>query len=140
MKEMKIGFMAQAIATGLIASKAAAGSRMCACAGNFDKLCRNAEKKGIVPLRTAEEVIENSDFVILAVKPYMVEAVVEPIKGRPDMILNAMRKFWSRELIISVQYLIPRFRYAKEFLYAKAGILFPEKSWMPLSPSFRKYL
>ena len=87
MKEMKIGFigygnMAQAIATGLIASKAAAGSRMCACAGNFDKLCRNAEKTGIVPLRTAEEVIENSDFVILAVKPYMVEAVVEPIKGR----------------------------------------------------------
>ena len=87
MKEMKIGFigygnMAQAIATGLIASKAAAGSQMCACAGNFDKLCRNAEKKGIVPLRTAEEVIENSDFVILAVKPYMVEAVVEPIKGR----------------------------------------------------------
>ena len=84
---MKIGFigygnMAQAIATGLIASKAAAGSRMCACAGNFDKLCRNAEKTGIVPLRTAEEVIENSDFVILAVKPYMVEAVVEPIKCR----------------------------------------------------------
>ena len=63
---MKIGFigygnMAQAIATGLIASKAAAGSRMCACGGNFDKLCRNAEKKGIVPLRTAEEVIENSN-------------------------------------------------------------------------------
>ena len=70
MKEIKIGFigygnMAQAIATGLIASKAAAGSRMCACAGNFDKLCRNAEKTGIVPLRTAEEVIENSDFIIL---------------------------------------------------------------------------
>ncbi len=74
------GNMAQAITAGLLLSKAVSEKQIFACAGNYDKLCENAKKSGIVPCRTAAEVIRNSDFIILAVKPYMMEAVVLPVK------------------------------------------------------------
>ena len=63
------GNMAQAITAGLLLSKAVSEKQIFACAGNYDKLCENAKKSGIVPCRSAAEVIGNSDFIILAVKP-----------------------------------------------------------------------
>lgn len=83
---MKIGFigygnMAQAIAKGLITSGKMQADQIYACAAHYDKLCDNAKKAGIHPMETALEVVQQSDIVVLAVKPYLIETVVEPIKA-----------------------------------------------------------
>lgn len=85
MKKYNIGFigfgnMAQAIAKGLVDSKKLKGEQIYACALNYEKLCTNTEKIDAHPMINATEVIENSDFVVLAVKPYMIAEVVEPVK------------------------------------------------------------
>ena len=82
--EIKLGFvgfgnMAQAIAKGLIGAGVLPGSQMYACAAHFDKLQRTAGELGIHPMATAQEVVEHSDWVILAVKPYLIEQVVTPV-------------------------------------------------------------
>ncbi len=84
MFDIKLGFigfgnMGQAIATGLIDHNAVEGKQIYACAKNWDKLCRNTESKGINPCKTAKEVVDNADMVIIAVKPYMIEEVSAPI-------------------------------------------------------------
>ena len=82
--EIKLGFvgfgnMAQAIAKGLIGAGVLPGSQMYACAAHFDKLQRTAGELGVHPMATAQEVVERSDWVILAVKPYLIEQVVAPV-------------------------------------------------------------
>ena len=82
----KIGFigfgnMAQAIADGLLSKNAAAAENIFACAANWEKLCRNTKKRGIVPCRDAAETAVNSDIVILAVKPYMMADVTSTVKS-----------------------------------------------------------
>lgn len=83
-KEIKIGFigfgnMAKAIAKGLIDAGVCQGPQFFACAGHFEKLRRNAEALGVHPCKTPQEVVQSSDFVIIAVKPYMIETVTAPI-------------------------------------------------------------
>lgn len=77
-----IGFgnMGSSIATGLIRQGALSGNQIYACAKNWDKLCKNTQSKGINPCKTAKEVVDNVDMVIIAVKPYMIEEVITPIK------------------------------------------------------------
>lgn len=77
-----IGFgnMAQAIAEGWIQKGTVAGDRIYACAKNWDKLCKNAEKYGIHGCKSAEETVAQSDIVVVAVKPYLVEEVLAPVK------------------------------------------------------------
>lgn len=82
---MNIGFigfgnMAQAMTKGFIASQKVNVDCIYACAAHYDKLCNNAEKFGIHAMNSSTEVVEVSDIIILAVKPYMIEKVVEPIK------------------------------------------------------------
>lgn len=82
--KQKLGFigfgnMAQAIVKGLTDAKVCSGQQIFACAGHFDKLQKNAAQFGIHAVESAKEVIQNSDFVILAVKPYMIEAVITPV-------------------------------------------------------------
>ena len=86
-EEVRIGFigfgnMAQAMAEGLISRKAVTADRIRACAAHWDRLCRNAEKYGIRGCRSAEETVEESDVVIVAVKPYLVEEVLRPVRDR----------------------------------------------------------
>jgi pyrroline-5-carboxylate reductase len=80
----KIGFigfgnMAQAIASGLLRAQAVPAGNIYACAKNFDKLQANAAKFGINACASAEDVVEASDVVFIAVKPYLVDEVCEPI-------------------------------------------------------------
>lgn len=82
---MKMGFigfgnMAQAMADGLLLRNAVDPDQIYACAKNYDKLCGNAAKRGIHPCHDAREVAENADMVIIAVKPYFVVEVIEPIR------------------------------------------------------------
>lgn len=81
----KIGFvgfgnMAQAIAKGLLEAKVCKAEQLYACAAHFEKLKDTADQLGVHPMQTAQEVVQNSDVVILAVKPYLIEQVVAPLK------------------------------------------------------------
>ena len=82
--ELKIGFigfgnMEQAMAKGLLAMDVCQSSQIFACAAHFDKLQKNTEALGVTALQTAAEVAEKTDYVILAVKPNMIESVVAPV-------------------------------------------------------------
>ena len=84
----KIGFigfgnMAQAIAKGLLEAKVCKAEQLYACAAHFEKLKDTADRLGVHPMQTAQEVVQNSDVVILAVKPYLIEQVVAPLKHPP---------------------------------------------------------
>lgn len=90
MRKVNIGFigygnMASAIAQGLVAKEKVTGDQIYACALNYEKLRLNTEKIGAHAMYTASEVIKHSDFVVLAVKPYLIKEVVEPVK---DLLKN----------------------------------------------------
>ena len=73
-----IGFgnMAQAMAKGLVEHAGVEGGRITACAAHFDKLEASCAEMGVKPLRSAAEVAQASDLVIVAVKPHMVAAAL----------------------------------------------------------------
>lgn len=84
---MKIGFigfgnMAQALADGLIRTGAVAPGDMGACARDGEKLRRNTESRGMRFLKDAAETVDFADWVVVAVKPHQVEAVIEPVRER----------------------------------------------------------
>lgn len=84
MGNYKIGFigfgnMAQALADGLLYKKAVAPSCLYACARDYEKLRRNCERRGMTPCRDALTLAQESDMVIVAVKPYLVAEVLSPI-------------------------------------------------------------
>lgn len=85
MKDMNIGFigfgnMASALADGFVRTGAVQPARIGACARDWEKLRRNAEARGIVPLRDAAAVAEFADAVVVAVKPHQVEEVLVPVR------------------------------------------------------------
>ena len=77
-----IGFgnMAQAMARGLVEAGALPGERIWATAAHFNKLQKSAGALGAHACETAAEVIEASDFVVVAVKPHLVAQVLEPVR------------------------------------------------------------
>lgn len=79
-----IGFgnMGQAICDGLIRAEACDPKKISACAGNYDKLLDNTERRGINACDSAAETVDNSDLVVIAVKPRMVRPILEPVKDR----------------------------------------------------------
>lgn len=95
-KERNIGFigfgnMAQAMADGLLSKQAIRPEQIYVCAKNWEKLKKNADSRSVHPCRSAVEVAEHSDMVILAVKPYLIQEVTEPI-----------RQILSEKIVISV--------------------------------------
>uniref|UniRef100_UPI00349E5178 pyrroline-5-carboxylate reductase n=1 Tax=uncultured Ruthenibacterium sp. TaxID=1905347 RepID=UPI00349E5178 len=74
------GNMAGAIAKGLIRQQAVRPEQLCACAKNWDKLCANTQKLGMRAYQNASEVVFASDVVFVAVKPYLVREVLEPVR------------------------------------------------------------
>ena len=81
---MKIGFigfgnMAQAMVNGFINYGNISQDNFYACAKNYDKLCSNTLKYGIHACKDSKEVVMKCDIIILAVKPYLVEEVIQPI-------------------------------------------------------------
>ena len=83
---MKVGFigfgnMAQALAAGLAASGALQPGQIGACARDRAKLHRNTKPHGFLAFGDAAGVAGFADVVVVAVKPYQVEAVLAPVKG-----------------------------------------------------------
>lgn len=92
-----IGFgnIAQALIGGLLKVQAIDPEQVFVCAAHVDKLRMNAEKYGVHACQDAEEVIEKSDVVILAVKPYQMEKVVTPLKSLlKDKIVVSVASGW----------------------------------------------
>jgi len=82
---MKIGFigmgnMAQALASGFIKYGRGKAQGLKAFAPNQKKLKENADKIGFTPVATLPELLEDSDIIILACKPYQMDTVLGEIK------------------------------------------------------------
>ncbi|MDD6373381.1 MAG: pyrroline-5-carboxylate reductase [Bifidobacteriaceae bacterium] len=76
------GAMAQGIATGMVRHGGIDGAQIMAYDINADMLASATAALGATAAQNASEVVDNSEFVILAVKPNVIESVVEPIKGK----------------------------------------------------------
>ena len=72
-----MGNMAKAIAEGIIKSGKMSGQDVYAYAPHQDKLQKNAEAIGFVPCASMEALLEASDTVVMACKPYQIEGVLE---------------------------------------------------------------
>ena len=88
--KIKIGFlgfgnMAQAMAQGWIRPGNLKPDSLYATARNLEKLRNNTEALGIHAVDSTKEMIQKVDIVVLAVKPYQIQSVVEPVK---DLLKN----------------------------------------------------
>ena len=93
-----IGFgnMAQAMAKGFVTSGALPGEAISACAKHWDKLRQATGALGTVPCQDAAQVVERSDLVILAVKPYLIQEVLAPIGDKlSGKVLLSVAAGWS---------------------------------------------
>ncbi len=133
--DIKIGFigygnMAQAMVKGLLLKKALSPQQIFVCAKNWEKLCQNAQKAGVQPCKSPKEAVEQSDIVVIAVKPYLIEEVVSPIKEElkeklvvsVDVCLTGMKRFWPQRLIISAHFPTRRFLWERASLCARVTI------------------
>ena len=81
-----MGNMAQAIVRGLHRAEAIKKENVLAFAPHLDKLHKNAGEIGFIACDTTAELIEKSDMIVLACKPYQIEKVVkeneEALKGK----------------------------------------------------------
>ena len=71
-----MGNMAKAISGGLIEKGAIPAENIYAYDVLQDKLAETAKEQGFRPCATAEELVKNADAVLVAVKPFLVEAVL----------------------------------------------------------------
>lgn len=72
-----MGNMARAIAKGFVTAGAVKGEDLFAYAPHYDKLSAFTAPLNIHACRSAEEVLEVADMIIMAVKPYVVEDVLK---------------------------------------------------------------
>ena len=110
-----MGNMAQAIVKGLKNTAAADTMEIYAYAPNQQKLRENAEKIDFVPCENLKELVENSQAVIMACKPYQVEEVLgqikEQLKGKVLLSVANNWDFAAYEPLVDestrVQYIMP---------------------------------
>lgn len=74
------GNMAQAMADGLLRAGAVPPGHMLASASRWERLAANTQARGMVPCRDNRELAQKSDLVIVAVKPYLLEEVLAPLR------------------------------------------------------------
>lgn len=92
------GNMAGAMAEGFLRSGTVKPQQIFACAKHFDKLKTKTDTLGIVPCESAEEVVEKSDVIFAAVKPYLMEEVLAPLKDAlHGKILVSVASGWDFE-------------------------------------------
>ena len=101
-----IGFgnMAQAMARGWLRAGAVRPENLRVCAKNWEKLCENARPLGVTPCRTAEEAAKGADWVILAVKPYLLPQILpslrETLQGKTVLSVAAGYPFEKLEELL----------------------------------------
>lgn len=84
-----LGNMAGAIIRGMAGSGRFASDTICGFNRSPEKTQKLAQETGLIPCKSAKEVAERSDVLVLAVKPQMLPAVLEPLMGvvDPDMLV-----------------------------------------------------
>ncbi|TCD53535.1 pyrroline-5-carboxylate reductase [Alloscardovia theropitheci] len=90
-----IGFgnMATAIVDGWRLAQKEVESRIVACAAHYDALVEKVEKRSVEACKTPKQVVEDSDIIIVAVKPYQIESIFAQFVDDID---------WSDKLVISL--------------------------------------
>lgn len=90
-----IGFgnMATAIVDGWRKTNTVMEARIVACAAHFDTLRTKAEQRGVEALPTTREVVQTSDIIIVAVKPYQIEPIFSEFVSDID---------WTTKTVISI--------------------------------------
>ena len=115
-QELKIGFvgfgyMAHAIAKGWILSGEIIPKQLYASARNQDKLKDNTSHLGIQTVETNEELINAVDVVIIAVKPYQIRGIFEPLKEKlagkilVSLAVNILAEDFSAYLLDGTEHL-----------------------------------
>lgn len=104
---MKVGFigfgnMAKAIVSGWQVKKQK--FELYACTRHYERLRQTAASFGVTPCQSADEVIAQSDVVILAIKPYQIEemltAVKKQLKGKLLISIAAGYPFAKYETLL----------------------------------------
>ena len=92
---MKIGIigfgnMGQAMAQGWTRSKKVKPEQILTNGRNIEKLTMNSEKIGAIPYEDVNQLVADADIIVLAVKPYKIQTVIQPIKKllQSKIILN----------------------------------------------------
>ncbi len=103
----KLGFigggnMASAIISGLIAKEIYAPQDIIASAATEKTVTRLISQFGIKATTSNEDIIRECDVIVLAVKPYMVFKVLEPIKShfKPDQLVISIASGIKLEKLI----------------------------------------
>ena len=85
--DVKIGFigfgnMASAMADGWIASGKVSAGNLYACAGDYDRLLIRTDPREMHACKDAAELVGAVDWVVVAIKPYMIERVLGAVAGQ----------------------------------------------------------
>lgn len=98
---MRIGFigmgnMAEALVTGFIRNGGVKGEEIYAFAPNQEKLKEKAERIGFRAIPSLDKLVECSDAIILACKPYQVAGVLAEIKDElKDKVVISIALGWN---------------------------------------------
>ena len=95
-KQLKIGIigfgnMGQAMAQGWVDSNKIKPEQILTNARNFEKLTVNSNKIGAVPYEDVNQLVSDADVIVLAVKPFQVQAIV-----------TSMQEVLQSKILISV--------------------------------------
>lgn len=104
LSQLKIGFlgfgnMAQAIAKGWLLSEEILPTQLYASARDQEKLALNTETLGMQAVATNKELVELADVIILAVKPYQINEILNTLKEelRHKVIVSVAVNYLYRE-------------------------------------------
>ena len=96
--DMKIGFigfgnMASAMADGWIASGKVPAGNLYACASDYERLLGRTTSRGMHACKDAADLASAVDWVVIAIKPYLIEKVLgsisEQLVGKPFISVAA---------------------------------------------------
>ncbi len=127
-----MGNMAKALAAGFLSSGKIEGKEMAAYAPNKQKLNDNAGKMGFVPKASLKELVEESEIVMMACKPYQIEGVLgeigELLKGKALVSIAAGWDFSKYEKYLDpsvrLQFVMPN----TPAMVGEGVLLFEEKN------------
>ena len=100
MKIGMIGFgnMAQAMLEGFLLKELVEPKDVFVCAAHYDLLCLRAQQYGIHACHGAQEVIDQSELILLAIKPYQVEALVPSLDFQEKLLVSVVAGYSFEKL------------------------------------------
>lgn len=99
-----MGNMAQAIAEGFFQSGKIEKEKVTAYAPHKEKLLRNADRIGFAPADSLQELVQQSDILVMACKPYQIKDILEQVhdtlKGKALISIAAGWVFADYEALL----------------------------------------